>query len=229
LLLTDEVDGCGHCARRTIKLQLNREGFSLEPITFAYFSGIFEESCLGPTIRLTQPKVKNQVRNSRFALWNITLYAFAHSNDQIDGVEEDRIAKPRRPLPSGRISPENPRVLYRVLFTLMWAAAFYTRTILCTLVYSVAIVVYNEWGLAKIPIVKNVIGAIGLACYCWGTTIILGMVFYRSRILVVVRAMLTMVQDRGRELHGLKAIAVFMIGAIFATTVSLRATIPPNS
>lgn len=31
---------------------------------------------------------------------------------------------------------------------------------------------------------------------------------------------LTMLQDHGKELHGLKALAVFMTGAIFATTVS---------
>ena len=56
----------------------------------------------------------------------------------------------------------------------MWALAFYANTIPCTLTYSVAILIYNEGGLAAIPIVKNIIGAIGLACYCWGTTIILG-------------------------------------------------------
>lgn len=58
----------------------------------------------------------------------------------------------------------------------MWAVAFYTNTIPCTLTYSVAILIYNEGGLAAMPVVKNMIGAVGLACYCWGTTIILGMV-----------------------------------------------------
>lgn len=56
----------------------------------------------------------------------------------------------------------------------MWVAALYAKTMSCTLVYSVAIITYNEGGLAAIPVVKNVVGAIGLACYCWGTTIILG-------------------------------------------------------
>lgn len=32
------------------------------------------------------------------------------------------------------------------------------------------------------------------------------------------------VLDQGKEIHGLKAIAVVMMGAIFATTVSLRYT-----
>lgn len=72
------------------------------------------------------------------------------------------------------ISLEGASILYYVLFTLMWVAALYTNTIPCTLTYSVAIVIYNEGGLAAIPVVKNVIGAVGLACYCWGTTIILG-------------------------------------------------------
>jgi hypothetical protein len=60
----------------------------------------------------------------------------------------------------------------------MWIAAIHTNTIVCTLVYSIAIVIYNEGGLAAIPVVKNIIGAIGLSCYCWGTTIILGMGFH---------------------------------------------------
>lgn len=98
-------------------------------------------------------------------------------SNQINGVEEDRIAKPHRPIPSGRISSENATVLYYALFASMWAAALYTKTISCTLTYSVAIVIYNEGGLAAVPVVKNVIGAIGLACYCWGTTVILGKMF----------------------------------------------------
>ncbi|KAL8748489.1 MAG: hypothetical protein Q9184_007267, partial [Pyrenodesmia sp. 2 TL-2023] len=130
-------------------------------------------------------------------LWNqLHLLTFQVKN-QINGVEEDKIAKPHRPLPSGDISPQNATTLYYALFASMWAAAIYTKTVPCTLIYSVAIVLYNEWGLARVPVVKNVIGATGLVCYCWGATVILG---------------------DGKELHGLKAIAVFMIGAIFATT-----------
>lgn len=74
------------------------------------------------------------------------------------------------------ISSDNANLLYYGLFISMWAAAYFMETVSCTLIYSVAIVIYNEGGLAAIPIVKNVIGAIGLACYCWGSTIILGMV-----------------------------------------------------
>ncbi len=95
------------------------------------------------------------------------------SATQINGVEEDQIAKPHRPLPSGRKSSEDATVLYYTLFASMWAAALYTKTIPCTLTYSIAIVIYNEGGLAAVPVLKNIIGAIGLVCYCWGTTTIL--------------------------------------------------------
>ncbi|KAI4091486.1 MAG: hypothetical protein LQ344_004086 [Seirophora lacunosa] len=95
------------------------------------------------------------------------------SDIQINGVEEDRLAKPHRPIPSGRISPRAATLLYRVLFAAMWAAAVSAKTIPCTLTYSVAIVVYNEGGWAAVPVVKNVLGA---------------------------------------------ALAVFLVGAIFATT-----------
>ncbi|KAE8149042.1 hypothetical protein BDV25DRAFT_130707 [Aspergillus avenaceus] len=90
-----------------------------------------------------------------------TLYLFGKSDipaavlPTIDGVEEDRMAKPHRPLPSGMISLESATILYYVLFTLMWVAALYTNTIPCTLTYSVAILIYNEGGLAAVPVVKN--------------------------------------------------------------------------
>ncbi|QDS67657.1 hypothetical protein FKW77_004824 [Venturia effusa] len=134
---------------------------------------------------------------AKAVIWNqLHLLTFQVRN-QIDGVEEDRIAKPDRPLPSGRITLGEARALYYSLFALMVIAGISLNTLPCTITYSVAIVVYNEGGLAAIPVVKNVFGAIGLACYCWGTTIIL---------------------DHGREPQGSKGLAVLMICAIFATT-----------
>jgi hypothetical protein len=65
-------------------------------------------------------------------------------------------------------------MLYCYMFVCMWFAAFYFKTCLCTFIYTVAIVIYNEGELAAIPGVKNIIGAVGLTCYCWGTTIIFG-------------------------------------------------------
>lgn len=69
-------------------------------------------------------------------------------------------------------------MLYRTLFVLMWAVSLFTKTEWCTLVYSVAILVYNEGGLVRYCVLKNILGAIGLGCYCWGTTVILGRCLY---------------------------------------------------
>lgn len=145
--------------------------------------------------------------------------------NQIDGVEEDRLGKPNRPVASGRISIENATLLYYALFLSMWVASYYTNNLLCTFIYSVAIVVYNEGALARIPVVKNFIGALGLAFYCWGTTVILGMFhsFFplaEPPVLLWDDAYYLICKDRAQPLHGLKAIAVWQIGALFATTVS---------
>ncbi|KAL8672377.1 MAG: hypothetical protein Q9168_003150 [Polycauliona sp. 1 TL-2023] len=152
-------------------------------------------------------------------IWNqLHLLTFQVKN-QINGVEEDRVAKPHRPLPSRRMSTGEAAVLYYALFALMWAAALYTKTILCTLTYSVAIVIYNEGGLAAVPVLKNLIGALGLACYCWGTTVILGKIHF-ARYYAISPDHADMLQDHGNELQGMKAVAVILVGAIFATTVS---------
>ncbi|KAG8158652.1 hypothetical protein KVR01_011774 [Diaporthe batatas] len=137
---------------------------------------------------------------------------------QINGVEEDRVAKPHRPLPSGLISMENASLLYYALFVSMWAAAYLEKTVQCTLIYSMAIIFYNEGGLAAIPVVKNVIGAVGLACYCWGTTVILGIDLDHSPAELKILHRADMVLDHGRELSSTKAVALVIIVGIFSTT-----------
>ncbi|USP76384.1 hypothetical protein yc1106_03658 [Curvularia clavata] len=58
-------------------------------------------------------------------------------------------------------------------------------------------IVYNEGGVATIPGLKNLLGAIGIMCFCWGTTITF---------------------DGGKQLEGKKAMAVLICGCIFSTT-----------
>lgn len=106
-------------------------------------------------------------------------------------------------------------MLYYCLYALMVVAGFSLNTVPCTLVYSVAILVYNEGGLATNPVLKNIIGALSLACYPWGTIIIMGKDFTPK---LLTRA--NSISDHGRELQGFKALAVLIVFAIFATTVS---------
>ncbi|KAK8009258.1 hypothetical protein PG991_011809 [Apiospora marii] len=116
---------------------------------------------------------------------------------QLGGIEEDRMAKPYRPLPSGRITVGQATLLHRVSFLLMWVAAFQANTLACTLVYSIAIMSYNEGGLSELAVPRNLVGAVGIGCYCWGTTAIL---------------------DGGKDLQGLRAVAVLIAFGLFATT-----------
>lgn len=94
--------------------------------------------------------------------------------NKIVGLEEDRIAKPHRPLPSGLISLEEAHMLYRCLLVCMWIAAFHCNTLVCTIAYTAAITIYNEGGFAAFASLKSVIGAFGLMCKCWGTTVTFG-------------------------------------------------------
>ncbi|KAK8133679.1 hypothetical protein PG984_005691 [Apiospora sp. TS-2023a] len=111
-----------------------------------------------------------------FALLWVQLHLLPFQvKNQLNGIDEDRMAKPYRPLPSGRITVGQATLLHRVSFLLMWAAAFQANTVACTLVYSIAIVSYNEGGLSEFAVPRNLVGALGIGCYCWGTTTILGM------------------------------------------------------
>ncbi|KAJ5028369.1 UbiA prenyltransferase family [Bipolaris maydis] len=130
-------------------------------------------------------------------IWNqLHLLAFETKN-QILGLEEDRIAKPHRPLPSGLISLEDAHILYRCLLVCMWIAAFHCNTFVCTFAYTAAITIYNEGGLAAFSGLKNVIGAFGLMCMCWGTTVTFA---------------------NGEGLHSKRALAILIFGLIFSTT-----------
>ncbi|QIX00160.1 hypothetical protein AMS68_005677 [Peltaster fructicola] len=130
-------------------------------------------------------------------LWlEIHLLAFQIKN-QIDGIDEDRVAKPYRPLPAGRLSLQTAKQLYYTFFVLMLLIGALTKTLTCTLTYTAMILAYNEGRLAEFPLSKNILAAGGLICYCWGVTVIF---------------------DQGLPLHGYKLLAVTLLGAIFATT-----------
>ena len=90
------------------------------------------------------------------------------------GVEEDKLCKPYRPFPSGRISLEQGQALYLVVVALCIALSVYNGLTAVSLVYMLAIWLYNEVGLSMHPIPKSPLGALGYMCYCWGTTYIIG-------------------------------------------------------
>ncbi|EUC39538.1 hypothetical protein COCMIDRAFT_111292 [Bipolaris oryzae ATCC 44560] len=79
----------------------------------------------------------------------------------------------------------------------MWIAALHCNTLVCTIAYTAAIMIYNEGGFAAFAILKNVVGAFGLMCECWGTAVTF---------------------SDGEDLHGKKALSILIFGLIFSTT-----------
>ncbi|KAF8998254.1 UbiA prenyltransferase family [Cyathus striatus] len=107
-------------------------------------------------------------------LWlELHLLAFDIKN-QLIGVDEDRICKPYRPFPSGRITLPQGNALYYSVVAICFLFSLFHGLLLVTSVYFLATVSYNEFELSANPIAKSPVGAIGYMCYCWGTTYILG-------------------------------------------------------
>ncbi|KIY53726.1 hypothetical protein FISHEDRAFT_32764 [Fistulina hepatica ATCC 64428] len=106
-------------------------------------------------------------------LWmELHLITFEIKN-QIDGVEEDRLSKPNRPIVSGRITLENAYRLYVVLgvFSVLMSVCY--RLTVCSLLYMALMLLYNECGLSRKWYFKSSIAAVAYFCYSWGTTVVL--------------------------------------------------------
>ncbi|KAK1229249.1 hypothetical protein PQX77_007703 [Marasmius sp. AFHP31] len=104
---------------------------------------------------------------------NLHLLAFNIQN-QIAGVEEDRLCKPYRPLASGRISLEDGRKLYRVVVSACLAWSFLHDLLPLSVVYSCGTWLYNEFELAANPFLKTPMCGVAYLCYVGGATFIIG-------------------------------------------------------
>ncbi|KAJ7089689.1 UbiA prenyltransferase family-domain-containing protein [Mycena belliarum] len=125
------------------------------------------------------------------------LIAFEIQN-QITGLEEDKLSKPNRPLVTGRLTIPTAQNIYIALVILsLWNSAEH-GLLACSIFHLVSMVAYNEAALAQYWIFKSFIGALGYVAYCWGVTVI---------------------YDDGRPLSQTSVIAVIMSGLIFTTTV----------
>ncbi|KAJ7228329.1 UbiA prenyltransferase family [Mycena pura] len=117
--------------------------------------------------------------------------------NQIVGVEEDRLAKPYRPVAAGRLSVSAAQGLYITVGVCAFAWSVYLGLALCSAVYMVAIYCYNEGGMSRHWFLKSLLGSIGYVCYCWGTTTIF---------------------DHGNPLSRVSVTAITMSGLLHVTT-----------
>ncbi|KAJ7762606.1 UbiA prenyltransferase family-domain-containing protein [Mycena metata] len=124
------------------------------------------------------------------------LIAFEIQN-QITGIEEDKLSKPTRPLVSGRLTVQTAQRIYLALIVLsLWNSAGH-GVLVPSILHLISMVAYNEFGLSRYWALKSFIGSMGYVCYCWGMTVIF---------------------DHGRPLSRTSIIAVVLSGLIFTTT-----------
>ncbi|KAJ7443007.1 UbiA prenyltransferase family [Mycena latifolia] len=124
------------------------------------------------------------------------LIAFEIQN-QITGLEEDKLSKPTRPLVSGRLTVQTAQKIYLVLIVLSLLNSASHGILACSLLHLVSMFAYNEAGLSRYWAFKSFLGSMGYVCYCWGMTVIF---------------------DHGRPLSRTSIIAVVLSGLIFTTT-----------
>ncbi|KAJ7137217.1 UbiA prenyltransferase family [Mycena filopes] len=126
------------------------------------------------------------------------LIAFEIQN-QITGIEEDKLSKPTRPLVSGRVTIQTAQRIYLALIvlSLLNSAAHGQAVLAPSVLHLISMYAYNELGLARYWALKSFIGSMGYVCYCWGMTIIF---------------------DHGNALSPTSIRAVVLSGLIFTTT-----------
>ncbi|KIM77526.1 hypothetical protein PILCRDRAFT_76681 [Piloderma croceum F 1598] len=117
--------------------------------------------------------------------------------NQIIGIEEDKLSKPYRPFPSGRISLQHGQLLYLCVMASCIVISICNRLTAVSFIYMLSMWLYNEVGLSMHPISKNLLCAIGYMCYSWGTTYIIG---------------------RHQPMSSTSTTAIFLSGLIFFTT-----------
>ncbi|KAL1741177.1 UbiA prenyltransferase family-domain-containing protein [Schizophyllum fasciatum] len=87
---------------------------------------------------------------------------------RIVGQAEDRLSKPRRPIPSGRITTEHARALYLGVVIASVLFSWCVGLLPLSLVYFAGVAAYNEGRCARWWWAKSAMGACGYFIYTWG-------------------------------------------------------------
>ncbi|ETS85114.1 hypothetical protein PFICI_03139 [Pestalotiopsis fici W106-1] len=118
--------------------------------------------CMGPA--LSWPQILAVI--PWMFLWSWTnLFMFClHNQRQPDNIAEDAVNKPWRPIPSGRLTAEQARLLLWILHPLCLALALWLGGFVPYVVLTLFGIWYNELGGADSGILKNMINGVGLGC-----------------------------------------------------------------
>ncbi|KAF9468341.1 UbiA prenyltransferase family [Collybia nuda] len=145
----------------------------------------------------------NKIPGMFFWIW-LHLLQFDTSNQTMD-IEEDRHNKPDRPIPSNRLTIKNAIILrWALILTCLLFSASYNNEVACASVVIAAFtVIYNELGgHASHWAMRNILNAIILASFEWGSTLLAG--------------------ADSRQLTDTGILAVCISFGIFATTIQVQ-------
>ncbi|KAF4615939.1 hypothetical protein D9613_011359 [Agrocybe pediades] len=125
-------------------------------------------------------------------------------SNQVRDPEEDLANKPWRPLPSGRITLENARMFrYIAPFVCMIVSLLYSPAVFyASTAFAILIPMYHELHGDQHWLSKNLMNAIGYACFATGATLV-------ARV------------DRS-HLDVTGALSIFIISSILATTIQAQ-------
>ncbi|KAL1718546.1 UbiA prenyltransferase family-domain-containing protein [Schizophyllum commune] len=82
--------------------------------------------------------------------------------------DEDKLSKPRRPIPSGRITTERARTLYYGVLAFSVLLSWRLGLLQLSLIYFTGVIAYNEGRCARWWWSKSLMGACGYFIYTWG-------------------------------------------------------------
>jgi 4-hydroxybenzoate polyprenyltransferase len=129
--------------------------------------GIFN-ALSGPVLYVQPPSFSQIATRSPLVLvWAWTNLLLLCLNNQIapESIEEDRLNKAWRPLPSTRITIREAKQLMLGVIPLIIVLSASIGGVVQSLTLMVLNVWYNDWGGAENPVFRNLINAIGFICY----------------------------------------------------------------
>jgi 4-hydroxybenzoate polyprenyltransferase len=146
---------------------LSRDNFFFFVVPMLFF-GLCAYLCVTP---------HGSAIGSLAALGKISLFMWVYvlsfnTQHQIFGVEDDRINKPYRVIPSGLATPGEVRKLFWVTIPALLAVAFWTYTVVPAIILLVANYLYNERGWDQTMVGKIVLNTVAYGAGFWVAAVI---------------------------------------------------------
>ncbi|OTA95530.1 hypothetical protein M434DRAFT_9776 [Hypoxylon sp. CO27-5] len=103
-------------------------------------------------------------------LWLHLLISDVGNQRLPDGILEDTKNKPWRPLPAGRLSPDEAQRLLRIIVPVAVGSSFFFGSFITSVTFMTLLWLYNDLDASSSsPFYRNVLNAAGIACFGWGS------------------------------------------------------------